>query len=207
MRFPSLPIAIVPSSVDLNIFRFQGQKKLQIAFAPHKRPLEAAFIRDLFRGGGGREHRQIAWIEIAKMSESQVAAALGESALYLSLCRFESFSQSILEAMACGCIVAGFTGIGARQYTTARNGFWAEEDDCVACVEQLRAAVQLITDAGPAYADMLDAGNLTARQHGRDLLGKRVVAFWKGYLETGPLSGLGVRDTNHAGTDQRTRLV
>ena len=38
MRFPSLPIAIMPSSVDPNVFRFQGQKKLQIAFAPHKRP-------------------------------------------------------------------------------------------------------------------------------------------------------------------------
>ena len=41
----------MPSSVDPNVFRFQGQKKLQIAFAPHKRPLEAAFIRDLFRAG------------------------------------------------------------------------------------------------------------------------------------------------------------
>ena len=191
MRFPSLPIAIVPSSVDLNVFRFQGRKKLQIAFAPHKRPLEAGFIRDLFRGSP-RDNRPIAWIEIAKMSESQVASVLGESAVYLSLCRFESFSQSILEAMACGCVLAGFTGIGARQYTTARNGFWAEEDDCVGCVEQLRAAVQLITDGGPAYADMLDAANLTARQHGREVLAKRVVAFWKTYLETGPIPELDI---------------
>ena len=94
------------------------------------------------------------------MNESQVAAVLGESAIYLSLCRFEAYSQSILEAMACGGI-AGFTGIGA-EYTTARNGFWAEEDDCVACVEQLRGAVRLVAEGGPAYADMLDAANLTA---------------------------------------------
>ena len=111
---------------------------MQVAFAPHKRPLEAAFIRDLFRAGG-RENRQIPWIEIAKMNESQVAAVLGESAIYLSLCRLEAFAQSILEAMACGCILAGFTGIGAREYTTARNGFWTEEDDCAGCVEQLHA--------------------------------------------------------------------
>ena len=47
------------------------------------------------------------------------------------------------------------------------------------------AAVRLISEGGPAYADMLDAANLTARQHGRDLQARRVVAFWKGYLETG----------------------
>jgi Glycosyl transferases group 1 len=184
VRFPSLPIAIMPSCVDLNVFRLQGQKKLQIAFAPHKRPMEAAFIRDLFRAEAP-ENRRIPWIEIAKMNESQVAAVLGESAIYLSLCRLEAFAQSLLEAMACGCVVAGFTGIGAREYTTSRNGFWAAEDDCLDCAEQLRRAVRLVAEGGPAYADTLEAAALTARQHGRDVLGKRVVAFWKAYIETG----------------------
>ncbi len=184
LRFPSLPIVIVPTCTDLAVFRFQAQKKLQIAFSPHKRPLEAGFIRDLFRASK-TEHSKLPWVEIAKLSEEQVAARLGETAVYLSLCRFESFSQSILEAMACGCVVAGFTGFGARQYTTTRNGYWADEDDCLDCVEQLGRAVRLVVEGGPAYRDMLEAAHFTARQHGRDVLAAQVVAFWKGYLETG----------------------
>ena len=48
LRFPSMPIAIVPVGIDQTLFRPQRDKKLQIAFAAHKRPLEAAFIWDLF---------------------------------------------------------------------------------------------------------------------------------------------------------------
>jgi len=39
--------------------------------------------------------------------------------------------------MACGCVVAGFTGFGAREFATTQNGFWAEEDDCLECAGQL----------------------------------------------------------------------
>jgi glycosyltransferase involved in cell wall biosynthesis len=56
-------------------------------------------------------------------------------------------SMTILEAMACGCLVAGFTGIGPREYATAMNGLWVGEDDCEA------AALALVRACGDADQD------------------------------------------------------
>ena len=63
MRFPSMPIAMVPVGVDPNLFFPHGKKKLQIAFAAHKRPMEAAFIWDLFCARNPA-FASIPWVEI-----------------------------------------------------------------------------------------------------------------------------------------------
>lgn len=180
-RFPSQPIAIVPVFIDQNVFHFQSQKRLQIALTPRKRPLEAAFIRDLFRADNP-EFRSIPWVQISGLSEQKVAEVLKDTAVYLSLCRFESVGLTILEAFACGCATAGFTGFGAREYTTAKNGFWAAEDDCLDCVSQLTRAVRLVTDGGPRYRDLLEAANISASYYSRERFVKRVVGFWRDYL-------------------------
>jgi len=172
----------VPVLIDRGLFHFQPQKRLQIAFAPRKRPLEAAFIQDLFRAENA-EFRSIPWMQITGVSEQQVATILKDSAVYLSLSRFEAAGLSILEAMAGGCVVAGFTGFGARDYTTAANGFWAAEDDCLDCVDQLRRAVRLVTDGGVMHRDMLKAANIAASHYNAERFGKRVVEFWRGFLD------------------------
>lgn len=180
-RFPSLPSALVPVVVDQNLFHFQSQKRLQIAFAPRKRPLEAAFVQDLFRAENP-QFRSVPWVQISGVSESEVAGILKDSAVYLSLSRFEAAALSILEALACGCVVAGFTGFGARQYTTTNNGFWAADDDCLDCVAQLTRAVRLVADGGAAYRQTLEAANVSAGYYSRERFTKRTVEFWQCFL-------------------------
>jgi hypothetical protein len=188
-RFPKLPIATVSVVVNHDLFHFQREKKLQIAFAPRKRPLEAAFIRDLFRSDHP-DLRDIPWIEISGASEGQVAGILRETALYLSLCRFEACPLSILEALASGCVAVGFTGFGAREFTTARNGFWVAEDDCVACADALAQAVRLVKEGGTRYPDMLEAANATAMAYCRERFARHLVAFWRAYRERGSFPDL-----------------
>ncbi|MFY9288526.1 MAG: hypothetical protein WAO98_08495, partial [Alphaproteobacteria bacterium] len=46
-----------------------------------------------------------------------------------------------------GCVVAGFTGLGGKEYAHEQNGFWASEDDFPTCVANLKKAVDLsLTD-------------------------------------------------------------
>jgi hypothetical protein len=175
-RFPSLPTVQVPVCVNQKLFYCQSHNRLLIAVAPAKRPLEAAFICDLFRARHS-EFRKIPWARIARFPEHKVAAILRDSAIYLSLCRFEAVPLSILEAFACGCVTAGFTGFGAREFTTTKNGFWAAEDDCEDCVEQLERAVRLVTAGGPAHSDMLDAAHLSASYYSRERLARCLVDF------------------------------
>lgn len=176
-RFPGMPVSTVPNYIDLARFRCPSEKKLHIAFAPRKRPLEAQVINDLLRA----EHaalRDVPWVEIVNRSEEEVAKILSESALFLSLCRFEACPLTPLEALASGCIVAGFTGHGGREYATLANGFWAAEDDCLECEEMLACAARLVLDGGPAYQQMVAAGVATARRYSRERFLKALQAFW-----------------------------
>jgi hypothetical protein len=181
LRFPSLPQAIVPVCVDRERFHFQGPKKLQIAYTPRKRPFEMAVIRDLCLARYPQFHA-IPWVKIDGASETQVATILNTSAVYLALCRFEASGLTILEALASGCMVAGFTGQGGRQFTNARNGFWAEEDDCIGCAEQLAQAVRLATEGGPRYRDVLEAADESTRPYSRQHMARSLAEFWRAFL-------------------------
>jgi glycosyltransferase involved in cell wall biosynthesis len=141
LRHPGVAAHLVPYAIDTGLFR-PSKKQNRIAFMPRKRAIEAAYIRDLFRFLHSA-YRDWQWQELSNLSEAEIAKAMSEANVFLSLSRLEGFGLTPLEAMAAGCIVAGFTGIGGREYATAKNGFWAEEDDFPGCIAQLKAALDL----------------------------------------------------------------
>jgi glycosyltransferase involved in cell wall biosynthesis len=74
----------------------------------------------------------------------------------------EAVGMTPLEAMASGCMVAGFTGIGGRDFATPENGFWVDEDDVEACADAMAQAADVVATGGVAAARRLDAGHETA---------------------------------------------
>ena len=142
LRHPSLPAYVVPCVVDSAQFHPAPEKRDAIAFMPRKRAIEAAYIRDMFRYSCP-QYRDWEWIEIANVGEDEVAKRMGTARVFLSLSRLEGFGLTPLEAMASGCVVAGFTGIGGREYATHKNGFWAGEDDFATCITALEKAAEL----------------------------------------------------------------
>lgn len=134
-------IGTVPAFADERLF-VPAPKAKVIAAIPRKRPEELRAIRHMF----ARLHPGAddwTWDVIEGRTEAETAAALGRASVFLSLARLEGMSMTILEAMACGCLVAGFTGIGPREYTTAMNGLWVEEEDCEAAAIALARACAL----------------------------------------------------------------
>jgi len=180
-RFADLSVHIVPNFVDPELFSTPGSKGFQIVYSPAKRLQEAQFIRDLFRANHP-QFRQVPWLELGKLTEAEVAKALGHSAVFLSLCRFEASPLLILEAMSCGCIIAGFTGLGARDFTTVQNGFWAQEDDCHECTALLVRACRLVGEGGPFFQWMVDQAMQTASTFARPRFVKALLAFWQDYI-------------------------
>ncbi len=181
-RFPDLKLGYAPFYLDLSLFAPSPARKLRIAAVPRKRLVEYGAILDMFRAVYPR-FGQIEWVYLEDATEAQVAQVLSESAVFLSLARLEAHGMTKLEAMACGCIVAGFTGVvGGSDSSTAANGFWAPEDDIVTCVDQLAAAVQLAVDGGPAYLAMLEAGRKSAWVYRREEAARLLVDFWRGAL-------------------------
>lgn len=174
-RYAGLPVATVPCAVDTTLFR-PAAKRLQVAYAPRKRPIEAKFVLDW---ANHRLKGEVPFVQISGMSESQVAVILGESAVFLALSRLEALPLMPLEAMAGGCLVAGFTGIGGREYAHPANGFWCEEDDCAACVDAVVRAVELARAATPECEAMRAAGERTAATYSLPAVAERLVAFWR----------------------------
>jgi hypothetical protein len=172
--FPQAGIEIVPCFADERRFA-PGEKRLAIAFTPRKRPLEVAAIQQFFRRFSPH-HGAVEWIELKGASEMEVAATFSQAGLHLSLSRLEAVGMTSLEAMASGCLCVGFTGIGGREYATDENGFWVDEDDCLAAADALARAADLLVAGGPPLERMLAAGRATAEQWSyvrfRDALGR-----------------------------------
>lgn len=152
-RHPTIPSSVIPCAVDAALFH-PRQKHEAIAYLPRKRLVESFYIRDLFRFDHS-EFRDVPWLSLDNTPENRVAETMGGASVFLALNRLDGFGLTPIEAMASGCVVAGFTGIGGRDYATPENGFWAEEDDFPGVVRQLAEAVKLSRETGPrrdAYA-------------------------------------------------------
>lgn len=161
--YPGASVELVPCFADERLFRPGDAPRPAVAFAPRKRPLEAAATRSLFRKLHPA-HADLSWVELDGVTEAQVAQAMAASSLFLSLSRLESVGMTTLEAMASGCVCAGFTGVGGLEYATADNGFWVADDDCEAAADALARAADLVLAGGPPLRRCLEAARETARQ-------------------------------------------
>ena len=141
--FPQAEVHVIPCFADERLFKPAPAREHAIALIPRKRFLEAKAIRSIFCKIHPR-HRDLPWYEIEAMTEKNVAEVMGRCTLFLSLNRLEGPGMTLLEALASGCVAAGFTGIGSREYTNRCNGFWVEEDDCDAAADALAWAADLV---------------------------------------------------------------
>lgn len=162
--YPHAAVEFVPCFADERVFRPGGARSRQIACVPHKRRHEAQFIEQVFRKLHPGRAAERPWRHIENATEAEVAEGMRGSDLFLSLSKLEAVGLTPLEAMASGCLCVGFTGIGGRDFATPENGFWVDEDDCVAAVDALARAADVLATGGPNLDRYLDAGRETARE-------------------------------------------
>lgn len=177
-------ISVVPAFADDRIFR-PVPKVPVIACTPCKRPAEYKAIRYMFaRLYTGPTPWQ--WEALQTATEVQTAAAMGRASLFLSLAKMEAHSITTLEAMASECLVAGFTGIGPREYTSPVNGFWVDEDDCEAAALALVRAATLADQGGGAAALMRHSAGATAARWTHAGVVETLSSFWRDQMGVSP---------------------
>jgi glycosyltransferase involved in cell wall biosynthesis len=112
--FPQHKVTRVYNSINPNIFCFASNKKKQIAYMPRKLSEEANQIINSLKFKGCIEGFKI--IDIQNKSERETAEILKDSLIFLSFSYREGCPLPPMEAMACGCIVVGYDGWGAKEY-------------------------------------------------------------------------------------------
>ena len=161
-------------------FKGDSDKKLQIAYMPRKRENETIFLKGLFKSLYP-EYRDIPWVPIKNMTRRECAEILRESDIFASFSFAEGSGLPPLEAMACGCIVAGFDGQGGKDYATPANGFWVEEGDYVGFAHQLANAIRASKSEGWRN-DLKDACSLTTEGFSPARFKLAMATAWKSIL-------------------------
>ena len=133
--FPQHPVFRLHNSVDPQLFRYELNKKPQIALMPRKKREDAIQIVNLlaFR----RQLNEFVVTQIHNVTEEESARILRESQIFMSLCTYEGSPLPPLEAMACGCIVVGYHGRGGAEYVNDEWAFPIEAEDVVGFAQTL----------------------------------------------------------------------
>lgn len=125
-----LSAPIVRPAIDREIFhpavRKRENRKARIAWMPRKNKQLASQIRVIFEALAKQKGQLLPeWIPIDGMDRNGVAKTLQACDIFLATGFPEGCPLPPLEAMACGCLVAGFTGVGGWEYMRQAlpNGF------------------------------------------------------------------------------------
>ncbi len=109
-----IPVTLIPECIDAKHYVYQpGQKVREIAYLTRKDNSGEWLQGTLTRRGRSRGWR---WVPLRNLDETTYAQALQRATIYLATTLQEGLHVSVLEAMACGCLVVGYTGIGGKTY-------------------------------------------------------------------------------------------
>lgn len=113
---------------DQNVFRVsESKKKRQITYMPRRRSDDSKNILQALERRGSLKGWSV--VAIDKLAVHEVAERLSESMIFLSFSQREGFGLPPLEAMASGCLVVGFHGIGGAEYFDQSYCYPIPEDD------------------------------------------------------------------------------
>ncbi|MBU1002427.1 MAG: glycosyltransferase family 1 protein [Proteobacteria bacterium] len=179
---------VLRPGIDLDRFRAPDRppaaSPVCVAFMPRKNKALAAQVRAMFEARAARlpGAPAVEWLPIEGLDQDGVAAALGRAHIFLAMGYPEGCPLPPLEAMACGCLVVGFAGLGgfdymrqaddlpgaARPWFSLRevpwggNGLYAADADVAAVALALEQAVSWVAQADPRYVLALENARATA---------------------------------------------
>lgn len=101
-------------------------KKQQICFMPRKNSRDAEVVTSLL----ARQEVLDTWniIPVNNCSHAEVINIFEKSLIYLSFGHPEGFGLPVAEAMACGCAVVGYSGLGGRELFRSNTSLYVNSE-------------------------------------------------------------------------------
>ncbi|RPH93603.1 glycosyltransferase family 1 protein [candidate division KSB1 bacterium] len=177
--FPELKVFRVHNSVDSDKFRFRElrYKKRRIAFMMRKHADDARQILNILKFRGALANWELAPIE--GKTESEVAEILENTMVFLSFGYPEGCPAPPIEAMLCGNLVAGYHGMGGREYFLPEFSWPVEAGDIIGFVratEEVLRGIDLVPEdmAVKAHA----ARDFVCREYSIEREKNDILKFW-----------------------------
>jgi glycosyltransferase involved in cell wall biosynthesis len=112
--FPGLTVHRIHNAVDPSVFSCSPKKRRRIAFMTRKNASHLTQVINLLKFRGALRDYELTPID--NVTEEEVAAIMRDASIFLSFGYPEGFSLPPAEAMACGCVVIGYDGLGGREF-------------------------------------------------------------------------------------------
>lgn len=138
-NFPDIPVARLHYHIDPAHFHSTEKKQPRIVYMPRKHPDEARQVLNILALRGAL--RGIEVVPIDGLCETDTAAILRTSLIFLSFGYPEGFSLPPAEAMACGCLTIGYHGQGAREFMLPRFSWPIETGDILGFARTVEAVL------------------------------------------------------------------
>ena len=114
LHLPSDKVSLLVNGIESHIsVPLKAKKNFQIAYMPRKNSRDSKIVRNLIECQPWAKGWSFVLIE--NMTHDQTIHILQESLIFLSFGHPEGFGLPVAEALACGCCVIGYSGLGGRE--------------------------------------------------------------------------------------------
>lgn len=155
------------NGIETDIFHPSGPKRLQIAYMPRKNARDAAVVEALLRAQPWWDGWKL--VSIDQQPQLEVARTLQQSLMFLAFGHPEGFGLPLAEAIACGCALVGYSGLGGQELFAlgAKHGVALEVPygHWLGFVEAVAAFHRSLQKQRPAVLAALLAASKEVRNH------------------------------------------
>lgn len=180
--FPKVDLYRVHHGIKKENFNLTKDKQQQLAFMPRRLRVDLIQVINILKYRGVLKNWKL--IAIENMNEEEVAAALKESAIFLSFSINEGFGMPPAEAMACGCIVVGYPGKGGEEFFKNEFSYPVSDRNVQEYAKTLEKVIlSYEKDKTPFLEKSKKASDYILREYATEVEQNDIVATWKNIIK------------------------
>jgi len=175
--FPANDVWNVPVYIDSRYFNYSHNKKRQIAYMPRRLEQDSRALVNML---SLRDHLHgFSFVPIDGKTLPETARIMKESLVFLSFSHREGFGLPPAEAVACGCILIGYSGNGGEEFFDDDISFKIADGDLLGFVEAVEQVVREY-EANPKVLDEMRkmASERILSKYSREKTEKGLIEAW-----------------------------